>query len=236
MRLLVLVLVVACGASPPAPPARPTTAAGTIELLEAAATRACACSDASCALTVEAELETGLAGLPTFLDDPAFARGDAAVQRGITCLWAHEVVGYAYAEVTLSATTWARDQTCACADTACLRAISDRVANRALHLQAVPKSEAMTTALSSVVAASNACTAELVERVPAIRDLLALRSRACACAGNDRACGAEVGSAVLVWSKQYETAVVAGAEAVRLKALSVELGKCLGKTGWTFPS
>lgn len=231
MRHAWLLVLAACGGSSPrAPSGPPTTTASLIELLEADADRACACTDRGCAAAVAADVDAQLAApLPALVDDPQFARADAAIQRGVTCLWAHEIPAFGYSQLGTRALADQRDEICACDEVACVTEISARTNAHVRHLQATPAPLDREQGWDDVSGATDVCVEALVDRDPVILELDAVRAQACACKPADRACGDVANAGFRDWvARNGQTTTRFG---WRARELTVELVACLAATG-----
>jgi hypothetical protein len=236
IALAATVALVACGspAAPPPLPASGTSVDALLTTLDAAADRACACTDRYCTDDVERELKDALQRhepARPLLDDASLPKLDAAVQRGIRCMWARGTVGYAYEAIALEATAAYRDRACACADRECLVALDGAPRTALTHLEAVPRSVELKEALQPLFQAANACKLEHYDAGAddPVGSLAAIADGACAC--KDSTCIRDAVDAFLALSNTTLSPKLSDEQHTQLSADILRFSKCVRTRG-----
>jgi hypothetical protein len=229
-----ITLLAACGTpAPPKLPATGTSVASLLATLDAAADRACACTDRDCTEEVARELDDALVPPEqprAILIDAAYPEIYAATQRGMRCLWKHETVTYAYGKIDLETDTWVRDQVCACTDGACVRAVDDAIGHRFMETGEVPHSDEVTQADHPILTKRNECRDHAFESEgrALIESLSAVVERDCACTGAD--CKATAKADVEQWAKEHHDASASHEQIEEIRGLYDQLAGCLAGT------
>lgn len=230
--------VAACGGrQAPPPPPQPVsleTTAALVGQLDAWADRACACADQSCGDALDDDIAATLtaATAPFSILDPAFAGADAAIQRAVDCLWDVDTIALGFSTLSVRAKADYRAAICACADEACVDALTKAHLFDDMRLGAIPATEADEERFEALDDEQGACAEALVDRVPFLAELIALRAQACDCGFANPTCGGAVGEAVLAWGKANATVVPNTRQQSRMMEIAKDMRRCLTITGW----
>jgi hypothetical protein len=228
-------LLAACG-TPAAPklPDSGTSVASLLATLDAAADRACACTDRYCTDEVDHELADALRRpdpARPLLDDAQLPQLDAAMHRGARCMWAHDTVGTAYGAVAVEAAAAYRDDVCACTDRACVRALDGAPRAAMLHLIGVPLDPASRDAIGTFAKATAECKLAHagIGGEDLIGEITALTDEACRC--TDAACTRDVVDVFFAWAKAYEKVVATPDQGKTIAELGRKFTRCVGAIG-----